>query len=292
MRTALLLAIATGLVATAADEPAVRIEHYESKSGDRFRTRIVSVEKMTSTVSLMGMDNPQKSAQTKTLDYVTELQVIGDSDEGTLTRFSRMYTTATQKLDGGTEELPYHGMTILFEKNKDGSYRFSSEGKLLPENVAADFVAEFAGKKKGSPKNRDCLPDHPVKPGDTWTTDPEKLLKTTNTYGPIVIDKKATTMKGTLVRTYRRDGHLFGVVRLDQSVAVAALKLEDRELPSAGKSQGKLTINVDLCVDGSVCTEAYDVDADFDFAFELPNGTLMLTGTSKLTAEVTPLPLK
>jgi hypothetical protein len=147
-----------------------------------------------------------------------------------------------------TTDGPPLNVAILAEKKGD-EYTFTIDGMPATAAVAAKLAPEF-GKGADKMRPEDLLPDKPVKPGDTWKVEGAKLLASLGGEAKNTIDADKTVINGKLVKTYKKDGKLFGVAELDGDIVIAALgeKLAIKVKPG---SKMNLKMTVDACIDGS-----------------------------------------
>lgn len=289
LRTCLAIGALTVMccVTIAADEQAVLLKVYQDQVGDRWENTKTAADKVTVTVHVGGMSRTvsQKNVL-QSVAYTCELlKKSGDQ----ATRFTRQYTRAVRSENSKKRRLPYHTLKVLFE-HKDGKYHFTTNGEKLSDDEAADFEKEFNSEDDDIPENQEFLPNYPVKPGDSWTSDPRQVLKKTRKIGPMLLDKMKSKFSGKLLRTYRKDGALFGVIQLDQVIAIKSVEIDGNVLPAAEKCAIRIAYEVNTCIDGSTKSDAAKVTTQFDLEFTLPNGSLRMVGHTAGTESEVLLP--
>lgn len=273
-----------------ADGEAVRLKVYQGKVGDRWKCEKTSNDTSTMSINLMGKKKKETKKESTTVVYNFEL-LAKPKGAKKPTKFSRDYSRAERTTNGEKKDLPYKGLTVLFE-NRDGKYRFTTDGEELADDEAEDFKKEFDPKKGNLPSDQDFLPDHPIKPGESWVSDSEKVLKDCDNIGPFILDKKKTILRGKLLRIYRKDGALYGVIRLDQEIVIKSADFDGQELPAEEGSKITMSYDIDFCIDGSNANEVVVAKVDLKLGFEIPNGSIILTGTTAGQETTTMLPRK
>jgi hypothetical protein len=197
---------ATGL--PAADE-AVELKEYKSKVGDRVR---VTEDEQTTTRSIFINDDKREEKtekQTRVVIYVAETLEVKAGEKKAI-KGKRVYEKAEEVKNGKLTQLPLHGKTVIIEK-KDDKYTFTyADGKAVEGKARETLDKEY--NKKDEDDYDDFIPKRPLKPGESWKMDTEKLLKAfTKEADSFVVDKKTASGSGKLLESYSFGGRKYGV---------------------------------------------------------------------------------
>jgi hypothetical protein len=243
------------LAPTVTAQDAVEIKFAQPKVGERVK---VTVEEQTERIvkgKPIGPKDPNGTT-IRSFVYVDEpLEIAPGAAKPT--RLKRTYEKATIELKPASKEedssstLPFAGKSVLIEK-KGEKYTFSMDGMALtssaaPEDMAARVLtAEFNLSRKQDPQAL-LLPNKPVKPGDTWKLDTDKVIRTFLSPGPKP-DKTKLEATGKLVKVYKVGDAQFGAFELK----VIAPIPEQTKVPNK-EQEGLLsvTLTAELCIDGT-----------------------------------------
>jgi hypothetical protein len=181
----------------------------------------------------------KKAGTERKEESYTETGVVkGDMRPG---KFKRVYTKAERaEGKGESKARSYQGKTVLFEE-RAGKYEVSVDGK--DELAAADRKQLASAANEGEGQiSRLLLPDREVKEGEAWKIDGKTLAKV-RAFGKV--DAGRSDGEGKLLRVYRKDGHLFGVIEYRLKLAPSAQK---------GLKIGlaELAITLEAAIDGSL----------------------------------------
>lgn len=200
------------------------------------------------------------------------------------TKLTRAYRVA-EHTDFKTKDvkaLSFQGKTVTIEKDtKKGisPYKFTVDGKPLDFMEALDLDGEFRSDKKGNELDV-FLPKNPVKVGDTWTVDPEKLKSFTGGLASAA-DKSKSTYTCKLTRAYTKDGKQWGVIAFDFDMPVdVAQASKGRE---AGTGSIKFTGTLDAVIDGSA--PDHTLKGTMKASFSNPTKGAEAKGTTEMTIE-------
>jgi hypothetical protein len=169
------------------------------------------------------------------------------------TKIQRVYEKALQATikDAAAADpkpQPYHAKTVVIEK-KDAAYEFRIEGGEVFKDASLD--EEFNGGQQETHK-RLLFPAQPVPEGGTWKIDTAPLLRGFKKDEKVSVKKSEGT--GKLVKVYKKDGRLFGVI---ESAFELEFTVEVKEVDP--KSKGSLNsaqtlvmkATFDGCIDGT-----------------------------------------
>lgn len=195
----------------AADE-AVELKEYASKVGDRVR---VSDDERTTTRTIFIADDKREDKtekSTKMVVYVAETLEVKAGEKKPI-KSQRVYETAEETKDGKVTKLPLHGKTVVIEKKGD-KYTFTyADGKAVEGKAREELDKEL--NKKDDDDLDDFIPKRPLKPGESWKMDAEKLVKSFNKdEEAFVVDTKKASGTGKLLEAYTFGGHKYGVYDL------------------------------------------------------------------------------
>lgn len=186
------------------------------------------------------------------------------------TSLKRKYEKARATKEGKETTYVYEGKTVLIDKKGD-KFQFQLEGgKELTGKDAEALDKEF-NKKDGLSEDemeKLILPTKPVKVGDTWKIDAEKLFKGANS--EIGVTGEGAKGTGKLIEVYEKNGHKFGKMDIDLEAPITKFGDEKVKFKVAEGSKLKMVFHVDVCIDGTSGDGtmkgdmAMDVEGTFD----------------------------
>jgi hypothetical protein len=185
-------------------------------------------------------------------EHILEMPAEADKP----TKVTRTYRVA-ERTDFKTKEvkaLPFQGKTVTIEKEtKKGPnpYKYTIDGKAMDFMDSIDIDSEFRSDKKKNELEM-YLPKNPVKVGDTWAVEPEKLKMLAGGIGSAA-DKSKSTYTCKLTRAYTKDGKQWGIISFDFDMPV------DVAVASKGKESGTGSIKFTGTIDGVIDGSARDV---------------------------------
>src|SRR4051794_22125879 len=138
----------------------------------------------------------KKVEKTQYRAFVEKTLAVGEG--GKRVKYSRNYTKA-KDVDDETENKPYHGRTILFERDDD-TWKLRAEGK--PE-LEADDLKELSDQTNKAAKRSDkaLYPKKAVKVGGTWKLDGKEVAAF---FEELKIEEKTFEGEGKLVKAYKK----------------------------------------------------------------------------------------
>jgi hypothetical protein len=263
----------------------------EKKETVKSRSKLVGIEPKT-----VLEDN--KEEQTTSSKYQeTMLEAAKDGDP---IRLRRKYELAQTTADGKTTDFPWHGKTILIEK-ENGQFRFSIDGgnELTGKN-AEPLAGEFASRQS-SLSNELISPDKAVRLNESHEIGPKDLLKVFggSIGAGIKLDGEKARGSWKLTRVYKKEGRQFGVVDLLADLPILEMTSSPQADPKAVEKLAmrpgaKMTFHavIDGCIDGSAATANNEVDMEINGTAIVPSADnpkfdliLSIKTTTKATAE-------
>jgi hypothetical protein len=202
------------------------------------------------------------------------------------TKIKRVYEKATLTTfkggaAGDAKAQPYHAKTVLIEKKQAG-YEFRIEGGEAFKDPALDN--EFNSSPQDARKL--FLPPEPVAAGGTWKVDTALLLHGFKPDEKVKVKKADGT--GKLVKVYKKDGRLFGVIE-----TAVALEFTVEVKEADPKTKGTLNatqsfatkVSFDGCVDGTLAQGRVDSSSEYHSTsvFRAPDNpavTFITSGTT------------
>jgi hypothetical protein len=246
VRVGLGAVLVLAVAASAAGQDAVTLKVARPKDGDRVKVTKSEKTKSTTTFAAGGKTQAKDDVLTRTVVYVDEV-VTADPKGGKPTKLRRTYEKYDVTKGGKADAGPPLNTPILIEKKGD-KYEFTADKPLDP-GFAAALSADF-NRPGGSSRDEDLLPDNPVRPGDTWKVDGKKIVAAIGSDGGLVIDEQASSLTGRLVKTYRKDGKLFGVMEYAGEIVIKSLGEKASLRVKAGSKMG-MKLTREACVDGT-----------------------------------------
>jgi hypothetical protein len=271
--------------APAADET-VELKHYQPKVGDRTR---VTDEDRTTTRSIFTVGEKREDKverHTKLVVYVSETLAVKKGEKKG-TKIKRVYEKAEDVKDDTVTKLPLHGKTVTIEKKGD-KYTFTyDDGKAVDGKAREELDKEF--NKKDEDSIDDFIPKRPLKPGETWKMDTDKLAKLFGKEDAFTVDKKGASGNGKLVEVYTFGGNKYGVFDMRIEFPLTELSGENK-LPLKPGSRMTMHIVGDGNVDGAEPDGVATGRVALRIFFEAPNGAegsikadgIMIRTTEKL----------
>ena len=255
--------------AAAADEK-VEMKEYAPKVGDRVRVTDEDRTVTRTVIEVDGKRNDKTERGTKLTVYVSETLAV-KADEKKAVKLKRVYEKSEEVKDGTTSKLPLDGKTVVIEKKGD-KYTFTyANGKAVDGKALEDLDNEF---NKKDDNLEDFIPKRPLKIGETWTMDREKLIKAMTKdkeKEPFEIDAKKVTGTGKLADAYTFGGHKYGVYDLHLEFPLTALSGEGK-VPLKAGSKMAMHIVGDGNVDGTEPDGIVTMRMTLRVFFEAPNG--------------------
>lgn len=253
-------------VVLGAAEESIELKDYTPKVGDRIR---VTEEERTDTRSVAHLpetveDKTEK--RVKVIIYTSETLAVKDGAKKP-TKLKRVYEKAEESKDGNITKLPLDGKTITIEKKGDKYTFLYADGKAVDGNARELLDKEFNNKEDDI---GDLIPKRPLKAGESWKMNAEKLRKK-HVLDTFASDEKGSVSTGKLLEIYSFDGHKYGVFDLDLSFPLTELK-GTPSVPLKSGSTLKMRAFVDGNVDGSEPDGKTTVQISLRMSFDAPNG--------------------
>jgi hypothetical protein len=265
-------------ISVAAQDKTFEIKLKKETRGDRIQVTSTETGDIDFKIELMGQEMGKGEKKTVKLDFIEEV-VERDADAKKASKLKRTYTKAERTKDGEMVKLPYHGQAVLIQKKKD-KYLFTMGGEELSEDDAEELEGEF--NESDIPlDDEDFLPGKPVRLNEVWTLDNAKIAKAFDAGGPLGLDTKTTRITGKLTKVYEKDGCQFGVIALDLKLGIQELRVDGQEIAMKPGSTIVATIILDVCIDGTVHTGTEKGTMKFDLKGNIPNGSLVVSGTAE-----------
>jgi hypothetical protein len=168
------------------------------------------------------------------------------------TLIERKYEKAQLTTDDKKTDLPYQGKTVVIEK-KDGKFRFTVDGKELPEADAAVLAKEFAKQSDDQTEiEKAILPKNPVKLNDSWKVDMAPLVKDAAKGGDMELDAARCKGTGTLLKAYKKDNKQYGEMKVVLTLGIKSLGKGEEKITAKDGAVATMELHLDACIDGSV----------------------------------------
>ena len=270
----------------AADD-AFELKDYKSKVGDR--VRVADDDRtVTRTVIEVAGERTEKTERTSKLTvYVSEALAVKDGEKKAV-KIKRVYEKAEETKDGTTTKLPLDGKTVVIEKKGD-KYTFVYDDGNAVDGKPLDGLDKEFNKKDDDID--DFIPRRPLKVGETWKMDTDKLVKAMGKgKDAFEMDKKKVTGTGKLADAYTFGGRKYGVYDLQLEFPLTALTGENK-IPLKPGSKMAMHLVGDGNVDGTEPDGTMTMRMTLRVFFEAPNGasgSIKADGVAVRTAEKLP----
>ena len=280
----LLILSAVVLPARADDEKTYVIKLKPEMAGDRTKVTKSDVSKNTASIEVMGQKNDNTEKKTTKFSYTEEL-LERDVKARVSTKLKRTYTQAEKTVDGEKTEFSYAKQTVLI-KRIDGKFTFTVNGDELDDDEAKDLDEEFNKKDEVPLHDEDLLPKKPVKIGESWVVDTAMVVKSFESVVPFTLDVDKSKIVGKLLKVYPKDDKQFGTIEMKVTLVVKEFKLDGQEIEMKPGSTMVITSIIDQCIDGTSHAQEEKSSIKMDLTGEIPNGTLKIGATAKLTKTI------
>jgi len=172
----------------------------------------------------------------------------------TPTKLEREYTKAEKSKDANTIDLELAGKTVVIEKKGD-KYDFAFKGGAAVTGQALFALGKEFAKKSDSAAEIEklVLPKNAVKPGDSWKLEMGPIVKelAKGGEGEVALDATGATGSGTLTKSYKKDGKLFGVMQFKLDVPVNTIGKGQGLMKFEAGAKLVMDLNLDVCIDGT-----------------------------------------
>ncbi|MGL6072857.1 MAG: hypothetical protein ACRC8S_01720 [Fimbriiglobus sp.] len=162
------------------------------------------------------------------------------------------------------------GKTLRYEM-VDGQYQLKLDGKEILVEELGEFGTSFKSYKT-SPKNQNMIPDKPVKVGESWKLNEEKVMKLIfekfKSSG-MIIDESKTKGTGKLLAVSEKNGTTYGKLQFTFEVPLVKIVKGDTILEEGSFSSFRVTI--DTPIDGSNKTTTIQTEAKTLIHSKFPN---------------------
>lgn len=279
------LAVVALLCSEGRTQEAIPIKFAEPKAGDRLKIEVEEESTFKMTVGSGGSAKVREQKSAKKVAFVEEVLVAGDSPGKRPKKLTRVYERAEFVTGDKTQHGAPLKAEILIEK-KDGKYTFTVDGKDVTGPLGDDLKLTF--DQPEVPWSA-TFPDKPVKTGESWKIDLAKAVP--DAPDGVKFDREKGNGGGTLVRTEKRDGALYGVFELVVELPITDLG-ENSQLALKPTSKRRSVVTGSACIDGT--TLGGKTVTKSTMAIESGAMDVVIVGKTDVTATktVTQLPRK
>ena len=279
------LVLCAGILPVGADdEKTYEIKLKPEVAGDRIKVTKSDVSKNSAVIEVMGQKNENAEKKTVKFSYTEEL-LERDVKAKVSTKLKRSYTQAEKTVDGEKTKFSYLDKTVLIVR-VDGKFTFTVNGDELDDDEAEDLNEEFNKKDEVPLHDEDLLPKKPVKVGEPWVVDTAMVVKSFESVVPFTLDVDKSKIVGKLLKVYQKDGKQFGTIEMTVTLVVKEFKLDGQEIELKPGSTMAITSITEQCIDGTSHALNEKSTITMDLTGEIPNGTLKIGASAKLTKTV------
>ena len=280
-----LLILGAGILPVGADdEKTYEIKLKPEAVGDRIKVTKSDVSKNSAIIDVMGQKNENAEKKTVKFSYTEEL-LERDVKAKVSTKLKRTYTQAEKTVDGAKTKFSYLDKTVLIVR-VDGKFTFTVNGDELDDDEAEDLNEEFNKKDEVPLHDEDLLPKKPVKIGEPWVVDTAMVVKSFESVVPFTLDVEKSKVVGKLLKAYTKDDKQFGTIEMTVTLVVKEFKLDGQEIELKPGSTMLITSITEQCIDGTSHALNEKSTVKMDLTGEIPNGTLKIGASAKLTKTV------
>ena len=280
-----LLILGAGILPVGADdEKTYEIKLKPEMAGDRIKVTKSDVSKNSAIIDVMGQKNENAEKKTVKFSYTEEL-LERDVKAKVSTKLKRTYTQAEKTVDGAKTKFSYLDKTVLIVR-VDGKFTFTVNGDELDDDEAEDLNEEFNKKDEVPLHDEDLLPKKPVKIGEPWVVDTAMVVKSFESVVPFTLDVEKSKVVGKLLKAYTKDDKQFGTIEMTVTLVVKEFKLDGQEIELKPGSTMLITSISEQCIDGTSHALNEKSTVKMDLTGEIPNGTLKIGASAKLTKTI------
>ena len=280
-----ILILGAGILPVGADdEKTYEIKLKPEAVGDRIKVTKSDVSKNSAIIDVMGQKNENAEKKTVKFSYTEEL-LERDVKAKVSTKLKRTYTQAEKTVDGAKTKFSYLDKTVLIVR-VDGKFTFTVNGDELDDDEAEDLNEEFNKKDEVPLHDEDLLPKKPVKIGEPWVVDTAMVVKSFESVVPFTLDVEKSKVVGKLLKAYTKDDKQFGTIEMTVTLVVKEFKLDGQEIELKPGSTMLITSITEQCIDGTSHALNEKSTVKMDLTGEIPNGTLKIGASAKLTKTV------
>ena len=169
-------------------------------------------------------------------------------------KLEREYAKWQLKEGDKTQDVMPKGKKIVVEK-KDGKYIVTAkDGPLDPQAIMA-VMKEFSRPEQTSEEDlqRLMLPTVPIRPGETWKIDMDKLAKEmSKEMEGAVFDTGKATGSGKLLKVYKKDDKQYGEMTIEFKLPITQLGAAGMAFNNERLSSFlQMEVRFDGCIDGT-----------------------------------------
>ena len=280
-----ILILGAGILPVGADdEKTYEIKLKPETAGDRIKVTKSDVSKNSAIIDVMGQKNENAEKKTVKFSYTEEL-LERDVKAKVSTKLKRSYTQAEKTVDGEKTKFSYLDKTVLIVR-VDGKFTFTVDGDELDDDDAEDLNEEFNKKDEVPLRDEDLLPKKPVKIGEPWVVDTAMVVKSFESVVPFTLDVEKSEVVGKLLKVYQKDGKQFGTIEMNVTLVVKEFKLDGQEIEMKPGSTMVITSITEQCIDGTSHNLNEKSTITMDLTGEIPNGSLKIGASAKLTKTI------
>ncbi len=165
----------------------------------------------------------------------------------------REYTKAqTGKDDDKLEDTALQGKSVVIEKKGD-KYSFTyKDGGEVEGSAEAALNKDFSKKSDTNAElEKLVLPKGPVKAGESWKIEMARIVTEISKQGAMELDAATSTGKGTFVKSYKKDGRLFGEMKFKMEMPLVTIGKGKEQLKFAAGAKIAMDLTFDVCIDGT-----------------------------------------
>jgi hypothetical protein len=255
MKRILVLAILTawlGFPGAARAQEAITIKVKEQGEGETVEVKKSSTT--TSKVTATDADGKEFLNQHKIEGEILHYRetMLARKPGERATKIERAYGKVQTVKDDQTSAGPLSDKIVLIVlKGDDYEFTYKS-GEAVTGEAAAALAKDFTKKNDTNAElEKLTMPPGPVTAGESWKIDMAKIAALLFKNEAVEVDSARSTGQGTLVKTYRKDGHLFGEMKIKAEMPLKSLGEDEVRLVFKAGAKISVEFLMDVCVDGT-----------------------------------------
>ena len=192
----------------------------------------------------------QKEVKTEIVEY--KETVFKRKPGKAVTKLQREYGKVQSGKDGALEDGALAGKTVLIEKVLDKFVFTYKDGEAVEGDAATALTKDFSKKSDSNAElEKLVLPTKAVKTGESWKIDMPKIVEELIKQGPMELDGAKSKGEGKLLKTYKKNGALYGEMLFKMVMPILTIGKGQQQLKFSDGAKIVMDMAFDVCIDGT-----------------------------------------